>query len=91
MVGGLRKAYMQDPKQSGLRTGLVWCPRSNSIVLNSTPGVLQFYDPSTDAMIKEVINRPKHAHKLKLILVYMYVYYCDCADGHSLSEHGIET
>ena len=53
-VGGLRKAYMQDPRQSGLRIGLVWCPRSNSLLLNSTPGFLQFYDPFTDTVTKEV-------------------------------------
>ena len=57
VVGGLRKAYLQDPKQSGLRTGLVWCPRSNSILLNSTPGFLQFYDPFTDTVTKEVEKR----------------------------------
>ena len=54
IVGGLRKAYVQNPSQSGLRTGLVWCPRSNSILLNSTPGQLQFYDPFTDLVTREV-------------------------------------
>ena len=54
VVGGLRKAYMQNPKQNGLKTGLVWCPRSNSLLLNSTPGFLQFYDPFTDTVTKEV-------------------------------------
>ena len=63
MVGGLRKAYMQDPKQSGLRTGLVWCPHSNSILLNSTPGFLQFYDPLTDTMIKEVDDIDMRTHR----------------------------
>ena len=54
VVGGLRKAYLQDPKQNGMRTGLVWCPRSNSLLLNSTPGFLQFYDPFTDTVTGEV-------------------------------------
>ena len=54
MIGGLRKAYLQNPDLNGLKAGLVWCPHTDSILLNSTPGFLQFYNPSTDSVTREV-------------------------------------
>ena len=53
-LGGLRKAYTQTPDEHGIETGLVLEPRSNSIVLNSIPGFIQFYQPKTDSLVYEV-------------------------------------
>ncbi len=53
-LGGLRKAFTQDPSENGMKTGLVLDPRSHSIVTNSTPGLLQFYDPYSSAVVEEV-------------------------------------
>ncbi len=52
--GGLRKAHTQSADQNGIKTGLVLCPRSMSIVTNSTPGFIQFYDPAKDSVKQEV-------------------------------------
>ena len=58
IVGGLRKAYLQNLSQSGLKIGLVWCPCTKLVLLNSTPGLLQFYDTSTDSVVREVCDSP---------------------------------
>ena len=52
LLGGLRQAW-SSPKVGEVRTGLVLCPRNRSLVLNSSPGVLQFYDVTTQ-MVTEV-------------------------------------
>ena len=53
-LGGLRRAHTQDPRENGVKTGLVLDPHSKSIVLNSTPGFLQFYKPGNDTVTQEV-------------------------------------
>ena len=53
-LGGIRTAWL-SPQQNGMKTGLVLCPNSKSLVLNSTPGVLQFYDTAT-RKVTEVSN-----------------------------------
>ena len=60
-VGGLRRAHTQDPRDSGMRTGLVWDPRSCSIVTNGNPGSLQWYRPDVDQVASQVCV---HTHKL---------------------------
>ncbi len=45
-LGGLRRAWLALNK-NGMKTGLVVCPNSKSLVFNSTPGVLQFYEART--------------------------------------------
>jgi NET1-associated nuclear protein 1 (U3 small nucleolar RNA-associated protein 17) len=47
-VGGLRRSHTQTPGENGMRTGLVWDPRSLSLVANSNPGSLQWYRPDLD-------------------------------------------
>ena len=53
-LGGLRKAFLQDPKALGMKTGLVYNPRLNTIAMNSTPGFIQFYSPSSGGVLQEV-------------------------------------
>ncbi len=53
-IGGLRRAHTQSPDQNGIKTGLVVDPRSMSLVTNSTPGFIQFYDPVSDSVKQEV-------------------------------------
>lgn len=54
VLGGLRKALVTSPKENAVRTGLVLRPYSTSLVLNSTPGFLQFYDTDTASLSNEV-------------------------------------
>ena len=53
-VGGMRRAHTQNPKENGMRTGLVWDPRSLCIVTNSNPGALQWYRPDVDQVTTQV-------------------------------------
>ena len=53
-LGGLRRAFVLTPEENGLRTGLQFHPLSKSLVLNSTPGFVQFYDTKTQALSSEV-------------------------------------
>ena len=53
-VGGMRRAHTQDPKENGMKTGLIWDPRSRSIVANGNPGSLQWYRPDVDLVISQV-------------------------------------
>ena len=53
-LGGMRRAHTQDPKENGTRTGLLWDPRSLSIVANSNPGCLQWYRPEVDLVSSQV-------------------------------------
>ena len=53
-IGGLRKAFLQDSNALGMKTGLVFCSHSDMIALNSTPGFVQFYNPSSGASMLEV-------------------------------------
>ena len=53
-LGGLKKAYVTTPEENGVRTGLVLRPHSTSLVLNSTPGFLQFFDTETKTLSTEV-------------------------------------
>jgi hypothetical protein len=53
-VGGLRRSHTQTPGENGMRTGLVWDPRSLSLVANSNPGSLQWYRPDLDQVTCQV-------------------------------------
>ena len=53
-LGGLRRAFVAAPKEEGVWSGLVLHPRSRILVLNSTPGLLQFFDTETRALSSEV-------------------------------------
>ncbi len=53
-IGGLRRSHTQTVDQNGINTGLVICPRSMSIVTNSTPGFIQFYDPVKESVTQQV-------------------------------------
>ena len=53
-VGGMRRAHTQNPKESGMRTGLQWDPRSGCMVMNSNPGSLQWYRHSLDQTVRQV-------------------------------------
>ena len=57
-LGDLRKAWL-SPGNSGMKTGLVLRPDSKSLVLNSTPGLLQFFDTSTGT-VSEVSESLHH-------------------------------
>jgi len=45
---------------AAMNTGLVFEPRHNALVLNSTPGCLQFYQPILDRHITEVDVVPRN-------------------------------
>ena len=53
-VGGMHRAHTQNPKESGMRTGLQWDPRSGCMVMNSNPGSLQWYRHSLDQTVRQV-------------------------------------
>lgn len=53
-LGGLRRAHVTTPGENGVRTGLMLHPQSKALVLNSTPGLLQFYDTETQHLSSEV-------------------------------------
>jgi NET1-associated nuclear protein 1 (U3 small nucleolar RNA-associated protein 17) len=53
-VGGMRRAHTQDPKENGMKTGLIWDPRSRGIVANSNPGSLQWYRPDVDLVTSQL-------------------------------------
>ncbi|XP_064402757.1 WD repeat-containing protein 75-like isoform X3 [Halichondria panicea] len=53
-IGGLRRSHTQTVDQNGINTGLVICPRSMSIVTNSTPGFIQFYDPVKESVTQQL-------------------------------------
>lgn len=54
-LGGLRRAFVAAPKEEGVWSGLVLHPHSKILVLNSTPGLLQFFDTETRALSSEVL------------------------------------
>lgn len=54
VLGGLRRALMAGSEEKAVRTGLVLCPSSHSLVLNSSPGLLQFYDTLAPTLSEEV-------------------------------------
>ena len=75
-LGVLKRAHTQDPGENGVKTGLVLDPHTKSIVLNSTPGFLQFYKPERDTVAKEVCvcvaNTPdtyRSFHDIRLVLL----------------------
>lgn len=49
---------LDGPKESVLPTGLVWDPRSKSVVLNAQAGFLQWFDPELDTMNFNVTKPP---------------------------------
>lgn len=65
-LGGLRKAFLQDPKALGMKTGLVYNPHSNTIAMNSTPGFVQFYSPVSGGVLHEVCVSPCFTSELWL-------------------------
>ena len=54
-LGGLRAARLQDPSENGMKAGIMLDPRSQALVCNSTPGVLQFYQPERNCVDSEVL------------------------------------
>ena len=59
-LGGLRRAHTQNPRENGVRTGLQWDPRSQSMVLNANPGMLQWYEPGKDTVVSQVGGCVRH-------------------------------
>lgn len=57
-LGGLRRAFVTSPGENGLRTGLRLHPLSKTLVLNSTPGLVQFFDTETQSLSSEVMVVP---------------------------------
>ena len=55
MLGGLRRTLVtEEGEASSIRTGLVLRPATSCLVLNSSPGFLQFYDPVSGLLSEEV-------------------------------------
>ena len=61
-VGGMRRAHTQDRKENGMKTGLIWDPRSRSIVANGNPGSLQWYRPDVDLVTSQVSGILHNVH-----------------------------
>ena len=53
-LGGLRRAFETASTENAVRTGLRLHPSSRALVLNSSPGLLQFFDTDTLSLSSEV-------------------------------------
>lgn len=68
VLGGVRRALVAVPGENPVKTGLVLRPSSSSLVLNSSPGFLQFYDTVTGALAEEVRGQLATPHSLNIRL-----------------------
>lgn len=69
VLGGLRRALPTQSGEGPVRTGLVPRPPSSCLVLNSSPGFLQFYDAATGVLSQEAREPVPHSCHLMSLSV----------------------